>query len=81
MIVSELIKELQDMDPNAIVVMSSDAEGNGYSPMSGVYEEMYLAESTYSGSCYSEEDLQEMAVYEEEVPDDLEKCVVLTPIN
>lgn len=69
------------MDQDAIVVMSSDAEGNGYSPLSGAYEEMYLADSTYSGSCYSEEDLKDMAEDEEEIPEELEKCVVLTPIN
>ena len=81
MIVSELIKELQEMNQDAIVVMASDAEGNGYSPLSGVYEENYLPESTYSGEVYSNEDLLEMAVYEEDVPEDLQKCVTLSPIN
>lgn len=83
MTVSELIQELQEMDQDAIVVMASDAEGNGYSPLSGAYEENYLAESTYSGEVYSDEELEEMKAEDDmcEVPEGLQKCVTLSPIN
>lgn len=33
MTVKELITELQKLDPNRIVIMSKDAEGNGFSPL------------------------------------------------
>lgn len=43
MIVSDLIELLQNCDPNAVVILSSDSEGNSYSPLvdcaAGFYNE------------------------------------------
>lgn len=47
--VSELIKELQSVDPDRIVIMSRDGEGNDYSPLASTWEGAYLAKSTYHG--------------------------------
>jgi hypothetical protein len=51
MTVEELILALQELDPKALVVMSKDAEGNNFSPLSEVEREVaYIPDSTYSGS-------------------------------
>jgi hypothetical protein len=49
MTVRELIAELSKLDPNRLVVMSSDAEGNSYSPLSGFWVGAYKAKTTWSG--------------------------------
>jgi len=38
MTVAELIEELKQHDPNRLVVMARDTEGNGYSPL---YDTLY----------------------------------------
>lgn len=47
--VKDLIAELQHLPPGAVVVMSKDGEGNGYSPLSSAYLGSYVAETTWSG--------------------------------
>jgi hypothetical protein len=57
--VKELIKILEDLAPGAEVIMSSDGEGNNFSPLAeacGPY--MYTPESTWSGSIENEEDVE-----------------------
>lgn len=49
MTVQELIDELLNHDPDAKVILQKDAEGNGYSPLVGAEECVYLAETTWSG--------------------------------
>lgn len=55
MTVSALIKRLQVEDPKRIVVMSSDAEGNSYSPLSSLGTAAYRADTTWSGQIGLEE--------------------------
>jgi hypothetical protein len=35
MIVRELIAKLKRLDPNSLVVLAADAEGNGFKPLAG----------------------------------------------
>ena len=49
MIVKELIEALQKEKPDAIVIMSHDSEGNGYSPLSSIDTDTYTPDSTWSG--------------------------------
>jgi len=50
MTVKELKEILKDVDDNRIVVMSSDGEGNSFSPLCNLDDEStYLADSTWSG--------------------------------
>lgn len=50
MTVEELIEELKKMPSGALVVMSKDAEGNDYSPLTEVDGEgTYTADTTWSG--------------------------------
>ena len=54
--VKELIKELSELDPDSEVIMQSDSEGNGYSPLYCVDgNAIYVPESTYSGAVYSKD--------------------------
>ncbi len=85
--VKELIAELQNLDPEVVVVMSSDSEGNGYSPIASLGEDMYIPETTYSGSlAYTKEDFEadppRDGTYEEYLEENkAEKCVALWPTN
>ncbi len=81
MTVAELITELQKTDPNRIVVLQKDAEGNGYSPLAGAdCSALYVADSTWSGEVYDEEPEDPDA--DEDRPDETaKKCVVLWPVN
>ncbi len=47
--VEELIRRLQQLDPQTIIVMSSDSEGNEYSPLAGMALGWYAPESTWGG--------------------------------
>ena len=78
--VKDLIKELQELDPEIYVVMSSDAEGNTYNFLEGInvncrYRDggIYLAELTeeLKADGYTEEDYSEQGV----------DCVVFYPIH
>lgn len=47
--VGDLIAYLQTLNQDAIVVLSKDAEGNGYSPLRTVDEDRYIGDTSYSG--------------------------------
>jgi len=67
--------------------MSKDAEGNGYSPLSGVWPGWYEADSTYSGEIKDNEDDFDHGDHEgwastyEEYLGDAVPVVVLGPVN
>jgi hypothetical protein len=64
-----------------IIVMSSDSEGNSYSPLSGHAVGKYVADSTYSGCYYDNLDYIDAVnegYYDEE---DAENAVALWPTN
>ena len=72
--VKELILELQTVDPELLVILQKDAEGNGYSPLRGVDLVHYEAENTYSGQAYGLDD--------PDAPAEIcEHAIVLHPIN
>lgn len=50
--VADLIEELKECPPSAIVVMSKDAGGNGFSPYYGLSLNWYTPESTWSGELH-----------------------------
>lgn len=47
--IRELIAHLQGENPEHIVVMASDAEGNNFSPLCDVSVNRYEAETTWHG--------------------------------
>jgi hypothetical protein len=83
--VKELVKELQGMDQDALVVLQKDSEGNGYSPLSGADDsEHYVAESSWDGYVGPKEltkELEEEGYTEEDIASDGVPCVVLYPVN
>lgn len=85
MTVCELIKLLQAEDPELFVVLSKDAEGNGYSPLFGVTSNsVYEAESTWSGEVGLQTltpELIEQGFTEEDVKTTGVPCLVLDPVN
>jgi hypothetical protein len=54
MTVRELITKLKKLDPNSLVVVAADAEGNGYRPLWLVEEGFY--NRTTPGRIYTEPD-------------------------
>lgn len=81
--VKELIEQLQKVDPERIVIMSSDSEGNSYSPLSDFWEGAYLADTTWSGEVGFEKltlELKEEGYDEEDILEG-EKCIVMCPVN
>lgn len=86
--VKELIELLSHQDPESEVVASSDAEGNGYSPVEGVYTGYYKPECTWMGEWKSHmdeddfEDEDDEETYNEFVEDDdTIKAVCIFPVN
>jgi hypothetical protein len=74
--VAELILELQKLDPQMEAVMSSDSEGNSYSPVAGVGEGLYVAENSYRGELYALDDADEL-----DEDDVTERVACLWPTN
>ena len=73
MTVKALIAQLEKHNPNRVVVMASDSEGNSYSPLSSVNPFRYLPDTTWSGEVYNEDD--------EELPVGTKAALVLYPTN
>lgn len=73
MTVGELIEKLSAFNPDRLVILSGDAEGNAYSPLDGISVGYYEADSTWSGEWYGAED--------EECPEDIPPAIVLWPVN
>ena len=81
----ELLQLLKKVNPEAEVILQKDAEGNGYSPLSGIdAESVYVPDSSYSGGVYS----LAWSAYEADKTEDewnaLQRqpcCVVLFPVN
>ena len=86
----ELLDYLATQPRDRKVILSRDAEGNGFSPLADAGESMYVADSTWSGETYiTPEDLAEAMAgpnpggwaEEDAAPDDAERVVVLGPVN
>jgi hypothetical protein len=87
MTLDELRAELAKLDHlpgNTIVVMSEDAEGNGFSPLAEVETAMYLAESTFAGERHpTDEQVDADPGYDDEdrAPEGSVPAVFLWPTN
>ena len=83
--VSKLIELLQKEDPDRLVILQKDSEGNGYSSLSGVDTGAYVPDSTWSGEVHLEKltPEREKAGYTEEdvAPPGFKKAVILFPVN
>ncbi len=82
--VRELIKKLEIENQEAIVIMSSDAEGNNYSPLSGVADGAYEPENDYRGEvgCLElTDELIDEGYDGEDILENGEIAVILYPTN
>lgn len=83
--VKELIEQLNNMDPEAEIILQKDAEGNGYSPLSGAdHNAVYIPDCTWADDVYSTNwtaDEASMTDEEWEAIKAMPKCVVLFPVN
>lgn len=82
MLVKDVIEMLQKCEPNALVVLAKDGEGNSFSPLDATQVGWYVAESEWDGSFYTEEEMDaEIDSDEEDVDLNEIPAVVLWPIN
>lgn len=90
MTVKELRDLLQDLPDDMLVVMASDAEGNGHSPLADAAVAMYVANSTWSGDVYltPEELAAEVAkpgsrfdAEDDAAPEEAVRVLLLGPVN
>jgi hypothetical protein len=82
--VKELIKLLTNFNQEDIVIMSSDSEGNNYSPLASIYTGSYRAKNSYSGEVGILEltpALIKAGFSEEDILEDSVPCVLLGPTN
>jgi len=83
--VKELIDELLKLPSDCEVIIQKDAEGNGYSPLSGVDGNcFYFADDTWAGDVFSGEWTADECCMSEEDWKKMHggpKVVVLHPIN
>jgi hypothetical protein len=86
--VGDLMDYLATQPRDRKIVLSKDAEGNGFSPLADAGESMYSAETTWSGDVHpTPEDLAELIAggggwtEEDAAPDGAERVVVLGPVN
>jgi hypothetical protein len=81
MIVSDLIEQLQELPPDLEIIMSKDAEGNRFSPLSDIDQQRYRAESTYEGSMLHEVDKDYYGEDWDEMVENSIPAVFFWPVN
>jgi hypothetical protein len=70
--VRELVQKLNQYPSDAVVIVSSDAEGNSHSPLDDVSSGVYVADSTWSG---------ELSEHSDPESDNERLAIVLWPIR
>jgi hypothetical protein len=71
--VKDFIEKLKELDQEAEVVLSKDAEGNSFSPVCDFSTGTYAADTTYSGEFTSD--------YSEEGESPPVRAICLWPVN
>lgn len=83
--VGQLRAELEGLSDDMIVVISKDAEGNHFSPLTESGQSMYLPTTTWFGDTYpTPEQIANSAfgyTEEDEAPEDSVRALVLWPVN
>lgn len=78
------LEEFRDLPGDTPVVLQKDAEGNGFSPLAGADESMYLADTDYSGEVYmtsAQVAADPSYTEEDEAPEDAVHAIVLWPLR
>ena len=83
--IRELRKILKDYPDDTEVILQSDAEGNGYSPLSCSGAGYYIPENTWSGCVYDADWTHADADMESEEWEEIQRTVpralILAPAN
>jgi hypothetical protein len=79
--VQQLKEILADVPDDYLVVMSSDTEGNNYSPLSGWAIGEYVADTTWSGEVYFDNKDEDDDIGEGEDWVEAQFALVLWPVN
>lgn len=82
MTVKELIEHLEKQDPDQLVVMAKDGEGNDYSPLADFWSGSYEAETTWHGTVGLFEltmELREQGYSKEDILKDGVPALILCP--
>lgn len=81
--VGELIGKLLSFDPDDLVVLASDSEGNNFSPLYELTEDLYQEDSNWSGNTCPREitdELRQGGWTEEDIMPG-RPCITLWPTN
>jgi hypothetical protein len=78
--VSDLKKIVDEADPDMLVVISCDAEGNKYSPLLRAVKLKYVPNSRHEGDVLSEEQLAEWTKDSDEPDSEAVSALVLWPM-
>ena len=88
MTLDQLIEQLEvlrdGLGGDTLVIVSKDAEGNGFGPLEEAEIAMYAAENDYSGERYSTEEERQAEPNPDDydpAPDDAVRAVFLWPTN
>jgi len=79
-----LTEDLSDLPGETVIILSKDAEGNGFSPLTEGYVGLYEATSTWSGDAYMTDEQREETGEPDEyfaAPDTAVEAIVLWPVN
>lgn len=72
-------------NPNVELILQKDAEGNDYSPLSGIdFDVVYVPDSTWSGEVYAKSWTADDCLMNEDEWEDMKKnsnYAVLFPVN
>lgn len=83
--IKELKEKINNLPDEMEVILQKDAEGNGYSPLSGADPEaVYVPDSTYSGEVYSMNWSADDACKTDEEWEEMKakpKSLILHPVN
>lgn len=75
--IKKLIKELQKLDPELEIIVSSDSEGNNFSALQDVSLAEYYRNKDDEFGHYTEIEIYDME--DEDKPANTKKCVILFP--
>jgi hypothetical protein len=73
--VKYLIKALEKLDQEAVVLMSSDQEGNSHSLFDGLLKDVFYRKQDYEIEIFDQEDINE----DPTLSKNAKKCIVLYP--
>jgi hypothetical protein len=73
--VKDLKKILENLSDDTKIILSKDAEGNDFSPLSDYSIGVYVPDSTWSGEMFHDEDIKDCGLEKEP------HSIVLWPVN